>query len=181
MPLSPEFRSLIETPSLAELGPGPRGGVLLQSVLDSKAVSLLDQARVQGVRRDLVRALLLLWHDHLDQAHSIVQGFETPDAAFIHGIVHRREPDYGNAGYWFRRVGSHRAFPDLANRAAEFLAANKHPSILTQLVRQGHWDPFGFIDACEAALHNSPAGGVLCQIQRIETEVLLNHLLCPGD
>jgi hypothetical protein len=39
-------------------------------------------------------------------AHGIVQEHETdPVAAWIHGVVHRREGDAANARYWYRRCG----------------------------------------------------------------------------
>ena len=50
---------------------------------------------------------LWIYFDGFDQAHTIVQDLNTPEAAYWHAILHRREPDAGNAGYWFRRVGQH--------------------------------------------------------------------------
>ncbi len=40
----------------------------------------------------------------LDEAHAIVQGDPSPEAAYLHGIVHRREEDFSNARYWFSRA-----------------------------------------------------------------------------
>ena len=43
--------------------------------------------------------------NNLETAHVQVQGHEkNPVAAYIHGIIHRREGDYSNANYWFRRA-----------------------------------------------------------------------------
>jgi hypothetical protein len=39
----------------------------------------------------------------------------------VHAIMHRREPDPWNSKYWWRRVGAHPCFPELARRAGAFL------------------------------------------------------------
>jgi len=52
----------------------------------------------------LVRAL---WHDATgdwDAAHRLAQDIETPDGAWVHAYLHRREGDIGNAHYWYRRA-----------------------------------------------------------------------------
>lgn len=54
--------------------------------------------------------LSALWlrFDHFDKSHSISQDLENQDGSYWHGIAHRREGDFTNACYWFRRVGTHR-------------------------------------------------------------------------
>ncbi len=83
---------------------------------------------------------LYLYFSCLDEAHSLAQELETPDGSFWHGMMHRQEPDPGNAGYWFRRVGKHAVFPALAEAATRlgYKAGDR-------------WDPLGFIHYCEAA------------------------------
>jgi hypothetical protein len=49
-----------------------------------------------------------LWHDAVgewDAAHRIAQDIESPDGAWVHAYLHRKEGDAGNAGYWYRRAG----------------------------------------------------------------------------
>jgi hypothetical protein len=49
-----------------------------------------------------------LWFDakgDWEKAHSLVQDVDTPDAAWIHAYLHRKEGDNSNAGYWYRRAG----------------------------------------------------------------------------
>ncbi len=41
------------------------------------------------------------WH----RAHEIAQDVETPQGAWVHAYLHRREGDAGNAAYWYRRAG----------------------------------------------------------------------------
>src|SRR5439155_4537203 len=101
------IQKLLATPEPPDLGPGPRPGVETEGHLNRKLDEALRQTKLSIARQQLIRALVLLWHDHLDAAHVIAQEIESADGAFIHGIMHRREPDYGNAKYWFRRVGEH--------------------------------------------------------------------------
>src|SRR4051794_27973277 len=147
--LQPLF-DLLKTPELPDLGPGPRGGVDPKPALDAKIQVVLKNTQISSNRSELIRALILLWHDHHEDAHTIVQNIENGDGAFIHGIVHRREPDYWNSKYWFRRVGKHPAFTKIAERAGPVLRKTK-ADLGTQLLPNGNWDPMGFIDACETA------------------------------
>jgi len=53
----------------------------------------------------LVRAL---WHDATgdwEGAHRVAQDIDTPEGAWVHAYLHRKEGDVGNAGYWYRRAG----------------------------------------------------------------------------
>ena len=175
-----EFKKLLAAGGLPELGPGPRPGVLSQSALTKMLDELLARAPLPSVSRDLVRALILLWHDHLDAAHQIAQGIENSDGSFVHGIMHRREPDYGNAAYWFRLTGPHDSLPAIGDRAGEFLAAHNEIPLQRNLTPKGKWDPFAFIHACEKAAAIPPTDSravTLRQIQAIESEVLLEHFL----
>jgi hypothetical protein len=53
----------------------------------------------------LVRALWCDATGDWDGAHSLAQEVETPDGAWVHAYLHRREGDIDNAGYWYRRAG----------------------------------------------------------------------------
>jgi hypothetical protein len=49
-----------------------------------------------------------LWHDargNWDAAHRAAQDIESPDGAWIHAYLHRKEGDAGNAAYWYKRAG----------------------------------------------------------------------------
>ncbi|MEM7626877.1 MAG: hypothetical protein AAF333_14885 [Planctomycetota bacterium] len=59
-------------------------------------------------RPDLV-AGIWLYVDELDKAHAACQDLATPTGAYWHAIVHRREGDFSNAHYWFKRAVHHPA------------------------------------------------------------------------
>src|ERR1043165_5835791 len=114
------IQKLLTARSIPALGPGPRPGSLSIGEIER----LLDPSPSQvqpPLQRELIRALVYLWNDHLDQAHSIAQAIENNDGSYLHAIVHRREPDYSNARYWFHRVGSHPVFTTLAERVEKLI------------------------------------------------------------
>ena len=116
----------------------------------------LDPAAVVGrpiVDDDAAAACLAglwLYHGCLDESHALSQHIATPDGSFWHGIMHRREGDYGNAKYWFRRVGEHPAFAPLHVAARAELPLDA-PRELRALVEAPRWDPYRFVDLCQAA------------------------------
>ncbi|MDB6059059.1 MAG: hypothetical protein JWO95_2903 [Verrucomicrobiales bacterium] len=174
------FQALLQTDEPASLGPQKRLG--RKSILNlEKAFNVFFRStKLLKQNQDLVRALVLLWNDHLDESHRIAQDIETPDGAFLHAIMHRREPDYGNAKYWFQRVGDHPAFPTIAERAIESAKTDAEKKVLTKIVgdlENPEWDPCAFVDACERARSTAPLDqSFLRRVQEIEFQVLLLHL-----
>lgn len=169
----------LDTVQLADLGPGPRPGVSPERELNESLIKVFKETRLPEREQQLVRALVLLWHDHLDAAHTLAQSIENPDGSYVHAIMHRREPDYGNAAYWFRRVGQHRAFLDLARRVTEFRFTGKI-NLEKKFLSNGGWDPFAFVEACEQAANGSLSKDeerCLREIQRAEFEVLLDSFV----
>jgi hypothetical protein len=70
--------------------------------------------------------LQALWYDakgNWDKAHTLVQDIETPDAAWIHAYLHRREGDTLNADYWYRRAGKVRPHTTLETEWEAIVAA----------------------------------------------------------
>jgi len=174
-PLNP----FLSTASPPELGPGPRAGVRPLAALNRELEEALTQAGLTDHRSELVRATVLLWHDHLDAAHTLAQDVETKDGSYVHAILHRREPDYGNAKYWFHRVGKHPCFAELAARVTAMLEGAADGNLLDTIVPRGQWDSFAFVNACEAASRrpgNDATVGLLRKMQQIEFEVLLEYL-----
>ncbi|MFA6546748.1 MAG: hypothetical protein WCS99_20190 [Limisphaerales bacterium] len=177
--LSQELHALITQPGPAALGPESRSGTLAQADLNH-ALDELFHHHGQPAKTELIRSLLLLWHDHLDASHVISQGIENPDGSLVHGIMHRREPDYWNSKYWFRRVGQHPCFEDLAKRVEPMMAGDAR--LAAQLLPRGAWDAFAFVDAVEAAAGKPATDArhqLLRALQQAEAGAALDYFLKP--
>ena len=144
--MNPDIQKLLDTSEPPELGPGPRKGVLPEKDI------------IRAIPdNELLRAAVLIWHDHIDAAHKIVQDIETSDGSYLHAIIHRREPDYWNSKYWFRRVGEHPCLAGVSRRLQE------------------QYDPLAFVDRCEK--RDSKSEPRLREIQALELQLLVEHLL----
>lgn len=132
-------------------------GQLTNRISDSSLEMLFDgQSIGDSTMGDAVQSGLLLWNDALDASHTISQGIESRTGSYWHGIMHRREPDYSNAKYWFRRVGGHSIFPALRECALRLLQSGSTESDsladYTEAIEGAEgWDAFRFVDWCEAA------------------------------
>lgn len=71
-------------------------------------VELFRESALSESRVELPFPLLGLWYDARGDwsgAHEAVQSDDSPEAAWVHAYLHRKEGDVGNAGYWYRRAG----------------------------------------------------------------------------
>ncbi len=172
-------------------------GLAVAELLETELPYLLVPARPQAELRDTLAALdhaalfadapivdrdmadaclsgLWLRFDFLDESHTISQGILSSTGSFWHGIMHRREPDWSNAKYWFRRVGDHDVFGDLLS-AARVIAEDGDNAELKSLAAASAWDPFAFVDLCQAATQTGGAFDALCRrIQTAEWELLFD-------
>jgi hypothetical protein len=166
---------LIGDTPLNDLGPG-RPNRSLQTTLASLDVATAFSGQ-KVVDVDMANACISgLWllHDHLDQSHTISQGIHTSTGSYWHGIMHRREPDFGNAKYWFRRVGNHPIFERLRTESADWAERVRHDEA-AYLTTQASWDPFRFVDLCQRGLREDGDLGELCrQVARREWQLLFD-------
>jgi hypothetical protein len=171
LPTLPTARLVPDRPA-----PGPIGEVLAALRPDQLMVGLRSEA--EGLS---LQAGLYLVHGFLDEAHELVQQADqlgrTTTAPYWHAIMHRREPDYDNARYWFRRVGRHSAFDALAAEVAQRMTDDAFVSRLRfdrVLDPRGRWDSMAFVDLCEQCGRTwDSRAQAAAELQAIEFRVLL--------
>ena len=117
-----------------------------------------------------------LRHDFLDPSHEISQNIETPAGSDRHGILHRRELDFGNAKYWFRRVGEKIPFSVRCGQPCDLAGQVDAGAEADFLSAQTKWDPPRFVDLCESAIDHPSLVQTLCmKIQQCEWELLFDY------
>ena len=166
------FAEVLDAERIPPLGPGSQ-----QSKIRPPLAALtLDRAFAGStlVDSDMAQCCLSgIWllYNYLDESHTISQDIATTTGSYWHGIMHRREPDFSNAKYWFRRVGPHPVFQPLYDEATAIVQATSTDMSL------GHeWDPFGFVDACQEALSANPPSATVCaQIAHAEWWLLFDY------
>lgn len=174
------YWSEVATAEFPELGPGPRSGVKPATVLAAGLTALFDHHHIGAGRALRLRALALLYQDHHDLAHDLVQDLSDSDGAMIHAILHRREPDYWNAKYWFRRCEGHSVFVKLAPEVSAAAASTAERAVADRLTLSGSFDPFAFIDECERTAPRGEANveaSWLRRVQDLEFHALARLLL----
>ena len=165
---------------LPDLGPRPQPGRLTAGEVEERFDRLCAEVLLPGTTQQLLRSAALLWHDHLDESHSISQGIHSREGSLLHGFMHRREPDYGNARYWFNRVGRHPAYAIIGRAVETTLRPAGEGPLAARLAPGGDWDPFAFIDACEEAVDAPEENQLrrrLRQVQAIEFTEWVRHLV----
>ncbi len=176
-----ELAQLLAEERRADLGPG-RADAALERTL----ARLLDDGHLAGrqvVDRDwgdACRAALWLHFDFLDRSHQISQSLETPAGCYWHGIMHRREGDYGNAKYWFRQAGPHPIEAELnqAARAEAVASARREPlpSAARYLLETSTWSAPRFVDLCAAVVeHGASCAALGREIQWLEWQLLFDY------
>jgi hypothetical protein len=154
---------------LMPLAAGTCSSAKAKELIAGRGVALFPHARAP----EAAVAGLYLYFSCLEEAHETAQAISTADGSYWHAIMHRQEPDAGNAAYWFRQAGRHPIFPALGAAAAQI--AGEYAQAGVTLATP--WDPFAFIDLCERA-RRSPGSALetlALRIQRAEWQLLFDH------
>ena len=103
---------------------------------------------VEGVINDpsldghnAIKAGLWLYVDELDRSHAYSQDLHSPTGSFWHAIMHRREGDFPNAKYWYRKAGAHPAMGHIELAGGGSAAGSAIAA----------YDPMSFVDRVERA------------------------------
>ena len=174
---SRQVQQVLDVDRLCELGPGSanRSARDSLSALEAESIGTPPQTVVDREMAMCCVAGLWLWNDFLDESHTISQDIPSTTGSYWHGIMHRREPDFSNGKYWFRRAGDHPIFEPLCNATRQLVAQNDRAEECAFLATQTSWDPFRFVDLCEATIRGRSPDEDLCrQVARLEWQLLFD-------
>ncbi len=157
----PAVARLLGEPRLAELGPGSLDTTARAAL---RAFDPLTDLGGTVVSREFALAChsgLWLYHDGLDESHTISQDLPSAEGSFWHAIMHRREPDAFNSKYWWHRVGPHPVLDQLREQA---------PAL-----GYGYTTPEAFVDVCERVRGTAGADEeVAKRVQLLEWQILFD-------
>ncbi len=154
---------------------------------------LIETVSLNSIQSDsrsspAIRAGLYLFNDFFDQSHACSQSIEGDSIGdYWHAILHRREPDYGNARYWFRHVGRQPIYEELAQLVQSLIADSGSSNVESlrpwhnRLICVSGWDPFAFVDMCAAAESDECLRSWCERIQFIEMLLLLEFTYSQGS
>ncbi len=144
------YRSVF-TAGPPSLGLQARPGTLPQEAVRAAVTAATEQPAPDRDGLILVQGISLLWHDHWNRAHEIAQSREgASDFDLLHAILHRREGDFGNSGYWFRAAGKHPCYLILERRLAE-----AEGGLQAVLPGKSRWTAEAFLDRVRTGVNGS--------------------------
>lgn len=174
-PYTEAVRLLLHSDHHMSLGPGTPNASVRQLLQNATPEAVAPDAPSNELAACCLSALWL-WHDFLDESHEISQDLPSAEGSYWHGIMHRKEPDYSNAKYWYRRVGDHPIFPSLLQRVRNITAPKSRAA--QQLADGGDWDPYAFVDLCASAARSGDDTEFSQAVAWAEWELLFDY--CYG-
>jgi len=125
----------------------------------------VDRHVAAGDWRGCLHAGLWVLADDLERAHRICQEINTPHGAAWHAVVHRREGDFWNSKFWWRRAGCVKFEGLAATLRAQLKNA---PPELAAWSHGERYDAAGFVDLVEQYAREPEMQEPLLAIQRLE-------------
>ena len=175
-PFGAACENLIAAADVCDLGPGTPNRVVADQLRSLDTAALFgEQSVTDHEMASCCIAGLWLLHNFLDESHTISQNIDTTTGSYWHGIMHRREPDFSNAKYWFRRVDNHEIFPALCSGVSELARRRGTDKRTAFLATQSQWDPFAFVDLCEAAMGGRADEALCRQAAHLEWQILFDY------
>ena len=161
-----------------DLGPGQPNHALYAALSEMTVSQLFgseSRLRDLNMARCCLSGLWLL-HNFLEQSHRLAQEIPTSTGSYWHGIMHRREPDYSNSKYWFRRVGNHPVFARLWQAVGQMADRAPGDAALHGFLHRQAWDPFAFIDLCQQVRGRGDAVEMfVLEVTRLEWQLLFHY------
>ncbi|HTP85950.1 MAG TPA: hypothetical protein VMJ34_03345 [Bryobacteraceae bacterium] len=149
--------------------PAARGAITAKRAADLFPLASAPEAALSG---------LWLYFGCFDECHTVCQDLASAEGSYWHAILHRQEPDAGNSGYWFRRVGRHPVYEPLAETARQIAATEPAAGFTVSET----WDPFRFVDFYESARRtppDAPAHRAARAVQLAEWQLLFDYCARP--
>jgi hypothetical protein len=176
------FPKFIDPERLNELGTGRKNDTLYRELSSID----LENAFAPKIIKDIdfanaCWAAIWLHHDFLEESHELSQEIPSSTGSFWHGIMHRREGDYWNSKYWFKRVLDHGIYPFLNNYAQKLIETYKREREFETIYGKSFWDPFKFVDLTERFIDTNKEPELICKkIQRFEWQLLFHYSYCKA-
>jgi hypothetical protein len=122
--------------------------------------------------------LLLLVGD-LDGSHQISQSSESAEGSLWHGIMHRREGDFGNSKYWYRQIGCSALLEKIGKFMEDELQDPGGKTECAEFVSGCGFNGTQFVDACAQAKAGDQER--LKNVAWYEWQGLMIHCLNPHN
>ena len=155
--ITPQSLSIIAAAPRPGLGADPKCETTrraIEALVDSNI--LISSTSGDAQSEALCRSALWLLAGELDRSHTLSQSIETPDGSYWHGIMHRREGDFWNSKYWFRRVGRHPVLGQLAERIAAERTQFEERGMACRGLVDRNTVAEAIVDLCQAAMSEKP-------------------------
>lgn len=177
--LPEDLRPLVESAQLPDLRgtlaqPSLKDNILKWELTHSNGAS---KARFSEEMQDLVLAALWLLEGDLEQSHRFSERWETLNGCYWHAIMHRREGDWSNAKYWYRRTAKN---PVINTFKQTILAQHAFRAVMPDLVRPSETHEFleAWVDINQQATQPNAAERLVTSTRElawIEWQLLLAH------